>query len=48
MKCQDLAFNAQGSRVVIVVVQVGVARICSRSRGAREKRKDRMKLGLPP
>jgi hypothetical protein len=35
MKCWNSAFNAQGLRVLIVVVQGG-------------KRKDRMKLNLPP
>ncbi len=46
MKC---AFNAQGSRVIIVVVQVGaVKNICSNSGGAQEKKKDRMNLNLPP
>jgi hypothetical protein len=27
MKCQNLAFNAQGSRVIIVVLQVGAMKI---------------------
>jgi hypothetical protein len=27
MKCQNLAFNAQGSRVIIVVVQGGALKI---------------------
>jgi hypothetical protein len=50
MKCWNSAFNAQGSRVIIVVVQVRAVKIyvaaaqCRRSR----KRKHRMKLSLPP
>jgi hypothetical protein len=27
MKCQNLAFNAQGSRVIIIVLQVGAMKI---------------------
>jgi hypothetical protein len=27
MKCQNLAFNAQGSRVIIVVLHVGAMKI---------------------
>ncbi len=50
MKCWNSAFNAQGSRVIIVVVQVGAVseNICSSSGGGQVKRKDRMKLSLPP
>jgi hypothetical protein len=47
MKCGNSAFNAQGSRVIIVVVQVGpvyVASVEARS----GKRKDKMKLSLLP
>jgi hypothetical protein len=37
---KNSAFNAQGSRVIIVVIQVrGSENICSSSAGAREKRK---------
>jgi hypothetical protein len=28
MKCRNSAFNAQGSKLIIVVAQVGVARTC--------------------
>jgi hypothetical protein len=28
MKCRNSAFNAQGSKVIIVAVQVGVAKTC--------------------
>jgi hypothetical protein len=38
MKCWNSAFNAQGSRVIISVVQVGAVKyICSSSGGAQEK-----------
>jgi hypothetical protein len=44
MKCWNSAFNAQGSRVLIVVVHVGaVENICCSG-----KRKDSMKLTSPP
>jgi hypothetical protein len=40
MKCWYSAFNAQGSRLIIVVVQLGaVKNICSSSGGAQEKEK---------
>jgi hypothetical protein len=42
MKC--LPFNAQGSRVIIVVVQVGAVKIYVAAMEAQ----DRMKLSLPP
>jgi hypothetical protein len=45
MKCWNSAFNAQGLRVIIVVVHIGaVENICSSSRrvGAQGNRKDRM------
>jgi len=50
VKCGNSAFNAQGSRVIIVVVQVGAVKIsvCARSAGAQVKRKHRMKRNLPP
>jgi len=51
MKCWNSAFNAQGSRVtIVVVVQVGAVKIiCSSSSGgAHEKGKEGMKLSLPP
>jgi hypothetical protein len=40
MKCRYSAFNAQGSRLNIVVVQLGSSEnICSSSGGAQEKGK---------
>jgi hypothetical protein len=40
MKCWNPAFNAQDSRIIIVVVQVGTSEnICSSSGGAQEKGK---------
>jgi hypothetical protein len=40
IKCWNSAFNAQGSRVTIVVVQVGSSEnICSSSGGAQENGK---------
>jgi hypothetical protein len=49
MKCWNSAFNAQGSRVIIVVVQVGAVKIyvAAMSSGDTQE-KDRMKLSLPP
>jgi len=49
-KLWNSAFNAQGLRVIIVVVQVGAVKIyvCSSSGGGQEKRKDRMNLSLVP
>ncbi len=49
MKCWNSAFNAQGSRVIILVVHVGVMKIYVAvvRAGAQEKRKHRMKLSLP-
>jgi nicotinamide riboside transporter PnuC len=51
MKCWNSASNAQGSRVIIVVIHVGGAgqNICKSSWWcAQEKRKDRMKLSSSP
>jgi hypothetical protein len=44
------AFNAQGSRLIIVVVQVGAVKIyvAAVEAGRSGKIKDRMKLCLPP
>ncbi len=40
MKCWNSAFNAQGSRLIIVVVRFGASEIiCSSSGGAQEKGK---------
>jgi hypothetical protein len=42
-------FNAQGSKIIIIVVHVGAIKIiCSNSEGIQEKKKDKMKLNLPP
>ncbi len=47
MKCWNSVFNAQGSRVIIVVVQVGALKIFVAAVEARSgQRKDRMKLSL--
>jgi hypothetical protein len=52
VKCWNSSFNAQGSRLIIVIVQIGLRRssenICSSSGGAQEKRKEGMKLSLLP
>jgi hypothetical protein len=42
MKCRNSAFNAQGSRIIIIIVWVGRAvkkYICSSTEGAQEKGK---------
>ncbi len=43
-----LTFNAQDSRLTIVVVQEGALKIYLTAVGAFKRRKDRMKLSLPP
>jgi hypothetical protein len=48
MKCWNSASNAQGSRVTIVVIQVGAVKIYVRAVDALGKRKHRMKLSLWP
>jgi len=51
MKCWNSAFNAQGSRVIIVVVHVGAVKIyVAAVEAARRswKRKEGMKLSFPP
>jgi type II secretory pathway component PulF len=48
MKCSNSASHVQGSRVIIIVVQVGVVKIYVAAMEALGKRKDRMKLSLPP
>jgi hypothetical protein len=48
MKCLNLAFNAQGLRVIMVVVQVGAVRIYAAIVRRSGKRKEGMKLSLPP
>ncbi len=56
MKCcnsvrnaENSTFNTQGSRVIIVVVQARAVKIYATAVEAlRKKRKDRMKLSLPP
>jgi hypothetical protein len=45
------AFNAQGLRLIIVVVQLGAVKIyicSSRGEALRKKERDKMKLSLPP
>jgi hypothetical protein len=46
MKCWNSAFNAQGSRLIIVVVQVGAVKIYVAA--VQALRKHWMKLSLPP
>jgi hypothetical protein len=48
MKCWNSASNAQGSWVIIVVVQVGVVKIYVAAVQALRKRKHKMKLSLWP
>jgi hypothetical protein len=56
MKCcnsvrnaENSTFNTQGSRVIIVVVQARAVKIyVTAVEALRKKRKDRMKLSLPP
>jgi hypothetical protein len=48
MKCWNLAFNAQGSRVIISVVQVGAVKLYVVAVEALKKKKDRIKLSLLP
>jgi hypothetical protein len=48
MKCSNPSVNAQGSRVIIVVVQVGAVKIYVAAVEASGKGKDGMKLSLPP
>ncbi len=48
MKCWNSAFNAQGSRLIIVVVHVGAVKIyVAAVEVLRKKEKNRMKLSLP-
>jgi len=47
MKCCNSAFNAQGLRLIIVGVKVRVVKIYVAAADSG-KRKDRMKLSLPP
>jgi predicted oxidoreductase (fatty acid repression mutant protein) len=46
MKCRNSAFNAQGSRVIVVVVQEGAVKLYLAA--VEALRKDRIKLPLPP
>jgi hypothetical protein len=49
MKCSYSTFNAQGSRLIIVVVQLGAVKIyVAAVEALRKNRKDKMKLSLPP
>jgi hypothetical protein len=47
LKCRNLTFNAQGSRVIIVVVQVRSSENIYVT-AVEALRKDRMKLSSPP
>jgi hypothetical protein len=47
MKCWNSAFNAQGSRVIIVVVQVRAVKIYVAAMEALKKKERGMKLSLP-
>jgi hypothetical protein len=47
MKCWKSAFNAQGSRLIIVALQVGAMKIYATIVQALKKRKDRVKLSSP-
>jgi hypothetical protein len=38
MKCWNSAFNAQGSRLILVVVQVGAVKICVAAMEALRKK----------
>ncbi len=50
MKCWNSAFNAQGSRVIIVVVHVGAVKIyvAAAVEALRKKERQNEKLSLPP
>jgi hypothetical protein len=52
MKCGNLAFNAQGSRVIVVVGQVGAVKVQLEAVEALRKMErggqNKMKLSLPP
>jgi hypothetical protein len=48
MKCLNLAFNAQRLRVIMLVVQVGAVKIYAAIVRRSGKRKEGMKLSLPP
>jgi hypothetical protein len=48
MKCWNPALNEQGSRLLIVVVQVGAVKIYVAAVRRSGKGKVRMKLSLPP
>jgi hypothetical protein len=44
MKCQDSAFNAQGSRVIIIALQVGAVKIYVTAVETLRKKETLMKL----
>ncbi len=48
MRCWNSAFNAQGSRVIIVVVEVGVVKISVAAVKAFREKERGMKLSLTP
>jgi len=47
MRCWKSAFNAQGSRLIVVALQVGAVKIYATIEEALKKRKDRVKLSSP-
>ncbi len=47
MKCQKLTFNAQGSRLIIVTLQIKVMKIYATIMEVLKKKKDRVKLSSP-
>jgi hypothetical protein len=48
MKCWNSAFDAQGSRVIIVVVEVRTVKICVAALEALKKKERGIKLSLSP
>jgi hypothetical protein len=49
MKCSYSAFNAQGSRLIIVVVQLGAVKtFVAAVEALRKMERQGMKLSLPP
>jgi hypothetical protein len=48
MKCGNSAFNAQGSRLTIVVVQLGAVKIYVAAVEALWEKERQVKLSLPP
>jgi hypothetical protein len=48
MKCRKSKFNAQGSRLIILPIQVAAVKIYAATVEALKKKQDRVKLGSPP